>query len=105
LTQKIQEDEDSDEKIYLIRAAPFARYINNGTTAYQVHIWPINESKSDLPEVIYNASTSSKPKGDKTNYMESEEKLFKKTVPKCYHDFMDVFLEEEKRFHLTEIMT
>jgi hypothetical protein len=96
-TDGIQEDEDEEEKICLIGAAPFARYVNNGATAYQVHIRPINESKTGSSEAIRNASTSNKPKEDKTDQGDSEEELFKKTVPECYHDFVDVFSEEEAK--------
>jgi hypothetical protein len=96
-TDGVQEDEDSDEKIHLIRAAPFARYVNNGATAYQVHIRPIDKLQAESSEAIRNASTSSEPKQKEPNPGETEEELFKKIVPECYHNFADVFSEQEAK--------
>jgi hypothetical protein len=87
-----REPSGPDEKIRLVGAAPFARYAKNGATIYQLHIRPSTEGDSG-DEHLRAIGVDIKSE----DAAKSEEELFKRRVPEEYHDFADVFSEQEAK--------
>jgi hypothetical protein len=69
--------------------------VKNGATAYQVHIRPIPEKPSD--EKLRGTSVADEHPGPKESEPETDDALFKKHVPPQYHDYQDVFSEQDAK--------
>jgi hypothetical protein len=94
--KQMEDPDDGDEKIRLIGAAPFAHYVNSGAIAFQVHIRPVsNESTSEHLRAAPNMAKESKEETEK--HTPTDEELFKKQVPAEYHEYRDVFSEQDAK--------
>jgi hypothetical protein len=94
--KQMEDSDDGNKQIRLIRAAPFAHYVNSGAIAFQVHIRPVsNKSTSEHLRAAPDQAKKSKEETEK--HTPTDEELFKKQVPTEYHEYRDVFSEQDAK--------